>query len=62
MQIDMRIFTDWDDPFGGSAKSSLVTYWFLKFSRRAQRVCTRLASESADSTTEVMLYGSGADN
>jgi len=34
MQTDVRIFTDWDDPFGGSAKSALVTYWFLKCSRK----------------------------
>ena len=33
MQTDLRIFTDWDDPFGGSANGMLVTYWFLKFSR-----------------------------
>jgi hypothetical protein len=31
MQIDVRIFTDSNDPFGGSAHSELVTYWFLKF-------------------------------
>jgi len=34
MQTDVRIFTDSDDPFGGSAKSALVTYWFLKCSRK----------------------------
>ncbi len=61
MQPDVRIFTDSNDPFGGSARLALVTYWFLKFSAKRRRVCTRLAPKSANRTTDVMVYEAGAD-
>jgi len=57
----MRIFTGSNDPFGGSARLELVTYWFLKFSAMRGRLCTRLASKSADRTTDVMVYETRAD-
>ena len=54
----MRIFTGWNNPFGGGADGGIrktLVFGTLE-------VDSRVNTESAGSNMHVMVYGDGADN